>query len=192
MDEETRRRCLEPFFTTKGQRGTGLGLAMVYGTMQRHGGSICAGERAGGQGTTFTFLLPVGHGNARAGERWRSSGATRPLNILAVDDQEVLTEIVAEYLAEDLHHVETAFDGSEAMAKFRAGSFDLVITDMAMPGMGGEAVGGGGEGDRAADAGDPADGLRDVGGRRAVAAQRRSDGGQTGDARGVAAGRGGR
>ncbi len=138
MDEETRRRCLEPFYTTKGQGGTGLGLAMVYGTVQRHGGSIAL-ESAPGQGTTFTFLLPVGH-ETPAPVKGAVVGATRPLNILAVDDQEVLTEIVAEYLAEDLHHVETAFDGGEALAKFRAGPFDLVITDMAMPGMGGEQL----------------------------------------------------
>ncbi len=138
MDEETRRRCLEPFFTTKGTLGTGLGLAMVYGTMQRHNGSIAL-ESSPGQGTTFTFLLPLGQ-ETPAPVPLSVVGATRPLNILAVDDQEVLTEIVAEYLAEDLHHVETAFDGGEALAKFRAGSYDLVITDMAMPGMGGEQL----------------------------------------------------
>lgn len=138
MSEETRRRCLEPFFTTKGQKGTGLGLAMVYGTMQRHGGSIAL-ESAPGQGTTFTFMLPV---RSAAPEPVKAEVAEvlRPLNILAVDDQEVLTEIVAEYLAEDLHHVETACDGGEAMEKFRARPFDLVITDMAMPGMGGEQL----------------------------------------------------
>ena len=138
MDEETRRRCLEPFYTTKGQRGTGLGLAMVYGTMQRHGGSIAL-ESAPGQGTTFTFLLPVGQ-ETPTPVKLETVGATRPLHILAVDDQEVLTEILSEYLAEDLHHVETAFNGGEAMTKFRAGSFDLVITDMAMPGIGGEQL----------------------------------------------------
>ena len=60
MDEETRRRCLEPFFTTKGERGTGLGLAMVYGAMQRHGAEIEIDSDAG-RGTTMRlcFAIPV-------------------------------------------------------------------------------------------------------------------------------------
>ena len=58
MSEETRRRCLEPFFTTKGTRGTGLGLAMVYGTVQRHGGSIEL-HSAPGQGTRFVLRFPL-------------------------------------------------------------------------------------------------------------------------------------
>ncbi len=60
MSEETRRRCLEPFFTTKGTRGTGLGLAMVYGTVQRHGGSIDL-QSPPAQGTTVHPAVPL-HG----------------------------------------------------------------------------------------------------------------------------------
>src|SRR6185312_13612528 len=58
MDEETRRRCLEPFFTTKGERGTGLGLAMVYGTMQRHSAEIEI-DSAVGRGTTVRLRFAV-------------------------------------------------------------------------------------------------------------------------------------
>ncbi len=57
MSEETRRRCLEPFFTTKGERGTGLGLAMVYGIAQRHNAEIEI-ESAPGKGTTMRMLFP--------------------------------------------------------------------------------------------------------------------------------------
>src|SRR5207247_5763186 len=58
MDEETRRRCLEPFFTTKGERGTGLGLAMVYGMVQRHGGDLEI-ESQPGKGTTVRVIFPA-------------------------------------------------------------------------------------------------------------------------------------
>ena len=58
MDEETRRKCLEPFFTTKGERGTGLGLAMVYGMAQRHGASLDIASKRGA-GTTISLLFPV-------------------------------------------------------------------------------------------------------------------------------------
>jgi len=58
MDEETRRRCLEPFFTTKGVRGTGLGLAMVYGMAQRHGAELRIDSEPG-KGTTMRLLFPV-------------------------------------------------------------------------------------------------------------------------------------
>src|SRR5579862_8182159 len=62
MDEETRSRCLEPFFTTKGERGTGLGLAMVYGTVQRHGGQIEIASEPD-KGTTVSLIFPVATGH---------------------------------------------------------------------------------------------------------------------------------
>ena len=143
MDEETRRRCLEPFFTTKGQKGTGLGLAMVYGTMQRHGGRIDLHSQPG-RGTTFRFYLPV---EARVPEPvpTPAEDVHHSLRILAVDDQPVLCEILAEHLTEDWHTVESAADGREALEMFRAHAaglhpYDLVITDKAMPHMNGEQL----------------------------------------------------
>jgi anti-sigma regulatory factor (Ser/Thr protein kinase) len=78
MDEETRRRCLEPFFTTKGERGTGLGLAMVYGIVQRHSADIEI-ESAPGQGTTVRITRPVRSGDHRPGHapRGRAAGGPR-------------------------------------------------------------------------------------------------------------------
>src|SRR4029077_6800074 len=58
MNEETRKRCLEPFFSTKGKRGTGLGLAMVYGVMERHYGNIEIDSEPG-RGTTFRLVFPL-------------------------------------------------------------------------------------------------------------------------------------
>jgi signal transduction histidine kinase len=86
MDENTQRRCLEPFFTTKGERGTGLGLAMVYGTMQRHSADIEI-ESAVGEGTTvrFSFATP----STPAVDRVVPATArdVPPLRVLVVDAQ---------------------------------------------------------------------------------------------------------
>ncbi len=143
MDEETCRRCLEPFFTTKGKQGTGLGLAMVYGTMQRHGGSIDL-QSTPGVGTVFILRLPL----HSVGETVVLAPAVveieRPRRILAVDDQSVFLDILRHYLSADCHSVETALDGREALEKVRARihdePFDLVITDKAMPHMNGEQL----------------------------------------------------
>ena len=145
MDEETRRRCLEPFFTTKGKQGTGLGLAMVYGTMQRHGGSIEL-QSVPGKGTTFILRLPLQTAGADTAQTPAFPQENlRPRRILVVDDQPVFVNILRQYLTTDCHTVETALDGREALEKFRrraGGSepFDLVITDKAMPHMGGERL----------------------------------------------------
>ncbi len=143
MSEETRRRCLEPFFTTKGERGTGLGLAMVYGTVQRHGGTIDLQSRAG-EGTCFSLRLPLRQPAPSAEAESLPAAEQPPRRVLVVDDQPVLCEILVDYLAEEGHTVETALDGIDALAKFRAvagtNGFELVITDKAMPGMNGEQL----------------------------------------------------
>jgi signal transduction histidine kinase len=138
MTEETRRRCLEPFFTTKGQKGTGLGLAMVYGIVQRHGGTIALHSELG-KGTRFVFGFPPGVEETQA-VKAEAPEARGPLRILAVDDQPILCEILGEYLADESRTIETASDGREALEKFRAGAFDLVITDKAMPEMSGDQL----------------------------------------------------
>ncbi|HEY2343357.1 MAG TPA: response regulator, partial [Chthoniobacteraceae bacterium] len=135
MSEEVRRRCLEPFFTTKGERGTGLGLAMVYGIIERHKGTIEL-ESAPGEGTSFTFRFPayVGSADVQVSEHRRFE---QPLRILVAEDQPILCELFTECLTADCHLVETALDGKTALEKFQNGVFDLVITDHSMPGMSG-------------------------------------------------------
>jgi CheY-like chemotaxis protein/anti-sigma regulatory factor (Ser/Thr protein kinase) len=138
MSEETRRRCLEPFFTTKGERGTGLGLAMVFGIMQRHAGAVEI-ESTLGEGTTFTLRWPAS--DAQTEEDLMAAEAfARPLHILVVDDQPVLCHLLCEFLRNDLHTAETAESAEEALQKFAAGKFDVVITDQVMSGMNGEQL----------------------------------------------------
>lgn len=138
MTEETMRNCLEPFFTTKKNRGSGLGLAMSYGIIRRHGGTIGIKSKLN-KGTTFTIHLPVSK-EAIASNQTEVTRTMRPLSILVVDDHAAICEIVSAYLAEDRHTVETAVSAREAMEKFRSIHFDLVITDRAMPEISGDEL----------------------------------------------------
>ncbi len=138
MTEEVRRNCLEPFFTTKGERGSGLGLAMSYGIIRRHGGRLAI-ESTLNKGTTFSICFPVPK-EALQPFAVELERTVRPLRILVVDDHPGIREIVSAYLAEDRHVVETARDATEAMEKFRAELFDLVITDRAMPEVSGDEL----------------------------------------------------
>jgi signal transduction histidine kinase len=136
MSEEVRQRCLEPFFTTKGERGTGLGLAMIYGIIKRHNGTLDMKSRLG-VGTKFEIRLPNQQAPCQE-HTLVDERRSEPLKILAVDDQPALCEILVEYLQGDLHKVTTANSGEEALKRFREeDDFDLVITDKAMHGMSG-------------------------------------------------------
>ena len=145
MDDETRRRCLEPFFTTKGERGTGLGLAMVYGMAQRHG---CALEidskpRAG---TTIRLVFPVSSAASPSTARVPVlQMLTRRLRILVVDDDLVLNESLRSALQQEGHHVTAAGGGQAGIDAFRSARqmhepFDIVITDLGMPNVDGRQV----------------------------------------------------
>jgi signal transduction histidine kinase len=131
MSEETRQRCLEPFYTTKGEGGSGLGLAMSYGIIRRHGGAITIDSELG-QGTTFIIDLPVSD-DIVSPHAIHIDEPLQRLRILVVDDHPSICEIVSAYLAVDAHIVETASNGREALDKFCNAEFDVVITDRAMP-----------------------------------------------------------
>ena len=144
MDEETRKRCLEPFFSTKGKRGTGLGLAMVYGVMERHAGGIEIQSELG-KGTTFRLVFPV-RVNVPAAEPEKDSGAkVEPMQILCIDDESLLRELLKEILERDGHEVVLSDNGQSGLDEFRIASernrpFDLVITDLGMPYLDGRQV----------------------------------------------------
>ncbi len=139
MSEEVRLRCLEPFYSTKGQRGTGLGLAMVFGMAQRHRGSLQV-ESELGKGTTFILTLPLHRANDLAIDEVSGVTRSRSLRILVVDDEPNVRELLSAALSADGHEVATAALGEEAFQRFKAGHFDLVVTDKAMPGMSGDQL----------------------------------------------------
>ncbi|MEZ0255868.1 MAG: response regulator [Chthoniobacter sp.] len=136
MTEEVRQRCLEPFFSTKGEQGTGLGLAMAFGIIRRHEGTMEI-ETKQGQGTTFRLTLPCCHSSPEAEEEEARLTLDRSLRVLVVDDDANTREVVSGYLRGDGHRVITAMDGCEAMHRFMTEEFDLLITDHGMPGMNG-------------------------------------------------------
>ena len=144
MNEETRRRCLEPFFTTKGERGTGLGLAMVYGVMRRHNADVDL-ESAVGQGTTVHLRFPV---PVAATENAKSPGADLMpprLRILSVDDDPLLIKSLRDALEADGHAVVSAHGGQQGIDAFREAQksnerFAVVITDLGMPYVDGHKV----------------------------------------------------
>lgn len=145
MDAGTQQRCLEPFFTTKGERGTGLGLAMVYGMAQRHGAetSIVSAE---GEGTLVRLSFPA-HPKVAAEEGDEGSAplpATR-LYVLLVDDDPVLLKALGDTLEREGHHISLANDGQSGIDIFRTAlnegeAFDVVITDLGMPYVDGRKV----------------------------------------------------
>jgi CheY-like chemotaxis protein/anti-sigma regulatory factor (Ser/Thr protein kinase) len=144
MDEETRKRCLEPFFSTKGKRGTGLGLAMVYGVMQRHEGSIEI-QSEPGQGTTFRLIFPVRSSLHPSDGAANGDMRPEPMQILCVDDEPLLRELIKEILERDGHAVEVSDGGQSGLDAFRLARdrgrpFDVVITDLGMPYLDGKQL----------------------------------------------------
>jgi len=151
MDEETRTRCMEPFFSTKGERGTGLGLAMVYAMVKRHGGKLDVSSEPG-SGTTVRVNFPVARAAASAPEATPAAGQPtsadepRPLRVLVIDDDPLIRDTLADTLDLDGHTVVVAEGGRMGIDIFREAHadgqrpFDVVLTDLGMPHVDGRAV----------------------------------------------------
>jgi signal transduction histidine kinase/ActR/RegA family two-component response regulator/HAMP domain-containing protein len=144
MDDITRRRCLEPFFTTKGERGTGLGLAMVYGMMERHGASIDI-VTAPGQGTTVRLAFPADAAQDVAEPDDAAHVVPPRLRILVVDDDPMVLKSLRDILEIDGHEVVSADGGQAGIDCFLAAYdrheyFAVVITDLGMPYVDGRKV----------------------------------------------------
>ncbi|HEV8366429.1 MAG TPA: ATP-binding protein [Pyrinomonadaceae bacterium] len=146
MDEETRRRCLEPFFTTKGERGTGLGLAMVYGVLERHSAEAEIDSNPG-QGTTVRLIFSVPDTTATSSDTQTTTMSLLPQRILIVDDDPLVLNSLRDTLAADGHFVVGANGGQEGIDTFRMAHdssepFRVVITDLGMPYIDGRQVAG--------------------------------------------------
>jgi len=143
MDEKVRQHCLEPFFSTKGQRGgTGLGLAMVYGMVQRHKGAIEI-ESTPGQGTCVRLIFPIVQ-PALPSPRPISPGLPPRLSlrVLCIDDEPGVRELLHDCLERDHYQISVAPGGREGLDMFRSSlrsgrPFHVVITDLGMPDMDG-------------------------------------------------------
>lgn len=145
MPDDIRHRIFDPYFTTKGERGTGLGLSVSHSIIRRHGGDIEVHSRTGGpeRGTTFIISLPAlpKIDAARPASLPPTAHANGRARILVVDDEANIREILAEILMNGDHEVVTAADGAEALHLLRERSdFDLVFTDLGLPGMNGYEV----------------------------------------------------
>ncbi len=144
MDEATQRRCLEPFFTTKGERGSGLGLAMVYGMISRHSAEMQV-ESTVGQGSLFRLIFTAAGGLVSEQAMQPATFERRPLRILLVDDDPLLIGSLQEVLLADGHEVTAANGGQLGIDTFKSAlqsrqPFSIVITDLGMPYVDGRRV----------------------------------------------------
>jgi PAS domain S-box-containing protein len=132
MPEDVRQKIFEPFFSTKGAHGTGLGLSVSYSIIERHEGLISV-VSVPGKGTEFTIDLPAAMAESSTEEASAAPADIPRLRILVVDDEEPVRETLAEMLIAVNHTVELAGSGHEAVQKMGTGAFDFVFTDLAMP-----------------------------------------------------------
>jgi signal transduction histidine kinase/CheY-like chemotaxis protein len=146
MDEKTRQRCLEPFFTTKAQRGgTGLGLAMVYGMTQRHDGMVEI-DSTPGAGTCIRLTLPIKRKPPQPVQgKPPQAKKKRSLNILCIDDDEKVRLLLNDCLSHFSHRVVVAAGGKDGVEMFRTAMrekkpYEVVITDWGMPDIDGYHV----------------------------------------------------
>jgi two-component system, NtrC family, sensor kinase len=140
MPEEIASRVFEPFFTTKPEgTGTGLGLSISQGIVKEHGGRITLETPAGG-GATFTVELPLPAEAARAESAPLPATEAPQLSILVVDDEPHILHYMRATLESWGHTVEVASDGTYALERALAGTFDVIICDLRMPHLSGREM----------------------------------------------------
>ena len=140
MSETVRERIFDPFFTTKGPQGTGLGLAMTFGIVSRHGAGITV-ESEEGVGSTFRLRFPRTQAVPPVASPGGEIPAAEPvLRCLVVDDEEAVGMVLGDVLQMSGHTAVVLTDAAAAIERFRAEPFDVVFTDLAMPGISGWQV----------------------------------------------------
>jgi len=136
MSDETRRRVLEPFFTTKGARGTGLGLAVSWGIVKRHGGTIEI-ESTLGMGSVFMIRLPISVNELAPEASASPSIPGRSGRVLVIDDEMEVRCVLRDMLTPCGHSVLEADSAEAGLALLESESVDVILTDISMPGMSG-------------------------------------------------------
>ncbi len=141
MDETTKRQCFEPFYTTKGANGSGLGLATLKGVVERHEAELNV-ESTEGEGTTFRIVFPKAgkeHATESGGTLEKQETPTK-CKLLVVEDEEMQREYLDELLTDEGQEVDFAPNGVTALEYFNQDEYDAVLTDRAMPEMSGDEV----------------------------------------------------
>jgi signal transduction histidine kinase/ActR/RegA family two-component response regulator len=139
IPEDIRDRIFDPFFTTKGVQSTGLGLSAAYGIIKRHKGTIVV-DGVQGEGTVFTMTFPVCE-DAVEEQQVKPKGATHDkVRILVIEDEQDIRDLIVDILQMNGLDVEIASSGGQGIKLFKEKKFDLVFTDLGMPGMSGWQV----------------------------------------------------
>ncbi|HEY7650289.1 MAG TPA: ATP-binding protein, partial [Methylomirabilota bacterium] len=138
MTDEVRRRVFDPYFTTKGERGSGLGLSVMYGIIARHGGEVEV-ESQPGRGSSFIIHLPAAEAVHESVPEAPAPAPLAPLRanapVLVIDDEPGVRDVIATTLRREGYRVTTCASGRDGIARFDAQPFDLVVTDLGMPGL---------------------------------------------------------
>jgi PAS domain S-box-containing protein len=136
MPETIRQRIFEPFYSTKGEGGSGLGLSMAYSIVRRHGGEIHVDSEPG-TGTTFALTFPIAHESAAPETPPPAPEGHRQVRVLVVDDNGQVLATLAEMMRRVGHTVTPAITGRAALQDYANGRFDVVITNIGMAEMNG-------------------------------------------------------
>ena len=139
MSEQVRKRVFEPFFSTKGEAGSGLGLSMAYSIARRHDGDLSV-ESEPGRGAAFTLRLPITGERTETGAPLGVPLVRRQARVLVVDDDPKVLSALCEMLKSAGHTVTPAPSGAVGLATYAPGRFDMVLTNLGMAGMNGWQV----------------------------------------------------
>jgi PAS domain S-box-containing protein len=139
IPEAIRDKIFDPFFTTKGVQSTGLGLSAAYGIINRHKGTITV-EGSQGEGTTFTMTFPVCEETVEKKPVETKKKKHEKVRILVIEDEKDIQDLIVDILQMNNLEVEVASSGSQGIKLFQENTFDLVFTDLGMPGMSGWQV----------------------------------------------------
>jgi PAS domain S-box-containing protein len=136
MPETIRQRIFEPFYSTKGEAGSGLGLSMAYSIVRRHGGEIHVDSEPGA-GTTFTLTFPISLESAASNTPLVAGEGRRHFRVLVVDDNPQVLATLAEMMRRVGHTVAPAITARGALHDYAPGRFDIVVTNIGMAEMNG-------------------------------------------------------